>query len=97
MVEFLKFIYLIKLAATQIHRVLTQWIYRIPKLQSVTKTAHNLHGRKNVDSSAPPSANYDILVSVFHPRPDQQKVNWDVRTAIDSELLNFFVLRNQLD
>lgn len=84
-IVFLKLIYLIKLAATQIHRVLTQWIYRTPKLQSVTKTAHNLHGRRNLDSSAPPSANYDILVSVFHPRPDQQKVNWDVRTAIDSE------------
>lgn len=75
-----------KLAATQIYRVLKQWIYRLPKLQSVVKTAHRSHSRKNVESSAPPSKNYDILVSVFHPRPDQQKVNWDVRTAIDSEL-----------
>lgn len=30
------------------------------------------------------SANYDLLVSVFNPRPDMQTVNWNVRTAIES-------------
>lgn len=68
-----------------------QWIYRLPKLQSAGKTTHNLQDRidklrKHVEISAPPSVKYDLLVSVFHPRPDQQKVLWDVRAAIESEL-----------
>lgn len=85
-------------AATQIHRVLTVWIHRMAKLELVSKTTNTLrhHGEegnlkmhmlKHMDIGAPPSANYDILVSVFHPRPDQQKVRWNVRAAIDSKKL----------
>lgn len=44
-----------------------------------------MHMLKHMDIGAPPSANYDILVSVFHPRPDQQKVRWNVRAAIESK------------
>lgn len=35
--------------------------------------------------SVPPNSKYDILVSVFHPKPDQQKVHWNVRDAIESK------------
>lgn len=68
-----------------------QWIYRVPKLRAVIETTQKLHDRKNkvqkkIDITAPPSAKYDILVSVFHPRPDQQKVRWGIRAAIDSKL-----------
>lgn len=84
------------IAATQIHRVLTVWIHRTAKLQLVSKTTNTLrhhgddgnlkmHMLQHMGIDAPPSANYDILVSVFHPRPDQQKVRWDVRAAIDSK------------
>lgn len=53
------------------------------------RTTQKLHDRKNnlqkqLETSAPPSAEYDILVSVFHPMPDQQKVRWNVRSAIES-------------
>lgn len=82
-------------AATQIQRVLSVWIHRSAKLQLVGKTTNTLRHEdngnlkvqmlKHMDIGAPPSANYDVLVSVFHPRPDQQKVRWDVRAAIDSK------------
>ncbi|XP_031632221.1 GPI transamidase component PIG-S isoform X2 [Contarinia nasturtii] len=95
--------------ATQIHRVLMQWIYRLPKLQSVLKTTQKLHDRKykvqkKLENTTPPSAKYDILVSVFHPRPDQQKVRWNIRAAIDTYIQPFlkeiqpvsnFVLKSQ--
>lgn len=75
-------------AATQIFKVLMLWIYRSPKLQTVLKTtndlSNNLHNLpKRMDTSAPPNANYDILISIFQPRPDQQKVRWNIRAAID--------------
>lgn len=88
-------IFIVFPAATQIHRVLAIWIHRLTKLQLVSKTTNTLrhkdngnlkmHMLKHMDIGAPPSANYDILVSVFHPRPDQQKVRWNVRDAIDSK------------
>lgn len=68
-----------------------QWILREPKLRSVLKMAST---RPTIDkdvgkvhASAAPSAKYDVLVSVFNPRPDQQTVNWNVRTAIDSKFM----------
>lgn len=36
-------------------------------------------------ASAAPDPKYEILVSVFNPRPDQQTVKWDVRGAIESK------------
>lgn len=81
-------------AATQIHKVLMMWIYRSSKLQSVLKTTnelsnnkHNFHRR--MDTSAPPNANYDILISIFQPRPDQQKVRWDVHGAINCKFSKY--------
>lgn len=91
-------------AATQIHRVLSVWIHRSTKLQLVGKTTNTLRHEdngnlkvqmlKHMDIGAPPSANYDVLVSVFHPRPDQQKVRWDVRAAIDSKNRHTITRRN---
>lgn len=78
-------------AATQIYRVLTLWIYREHKLRSAIEFA-SLNNRSNSGGvrrsaygSEPPSSKYEILVSVFNPRPDQQKVNWNVRAAIESK------------
>lgn len=66
------------------------WILRVPKLRSILRKSNSLQVRdgivrKSRDTNDPPSAKYDILISIFHPRPDQQKVFWDVRSAIDSE------------
>lgn len=67
------------------------WIYREHKLRSVIEFA-SLNNRTNngvrkrsAYGSEPPSSKYEILVSVFNPRPDQQKVNWNVRAAIESK------------
>lgn len=82
-------IFIMTTAATQIYKVLTMWIYRFSKLQSVLKSTTELsnsqhsHFPKRMETSAPPNANYDILISIFQPRPDQQRVRWDVRAAID--------------
>lgn len=70
------------------------------KLQLVSKTTNTLrhHGDdgnlkmrmlQHMGVGAPPSASYDVLVSVFHPRPDQQKIRWNVRAAIDSKKHHF--------
>lgn len=89
-------------AATQIHRVLMSWIYRVPKLRLVSKTTNNLRNndgkmRRTMDASVPPNSKYDILVSVFHPRPDQQKVHWNVRAAIDGMFVNVIASSNFSD
>lgn len=60
------------------------------KLRLASKLAQSLQHnadivKRNMDTSAPPSSRYDILISVFQPRPDQQNVRWDVRSAIDSK------------
>lgn len=67
------------------------WILREPKLRSILRKSSGIQVQDGIvrnarDSSAPPSAKYDVLISVFHPRPDQQKVYWDVRSAISSKL-----------
>lgn len=66
-----------------------QWILRESKLRSVLKMASIRStiekGARNSHGSAAPSAKYDILVSVFNPRPDQQTVVWNVQSAIESE------------
>lgn len=66
------------------------WILRVPKLRSILRKSNSLQVRDGIvrktrDTNDPPSAKYDILISIFHPRPDQQKVFWDVRSAIDSK------------
>lgn len=78
-------IFNIILAATQIYKVLMLWIYRLPKLQLVLNARNEHSLPRRMDTSAPPNANYDILFSIFQPRPDQQKVRWDVRSAINSK------------
>lgn len=69
-----------------------QWILREPKLRSVLKMAStrptNEKETQKVHGSAAPSAKYDVLVSVFNPRPDQQTVNWNVLGAIESEFVH---------
>lgn len=72
-----------------------QWIFREQKLRSVLamaadRTIKDIQTR-TVQGSAAPSAKYDILVSVFNPRPDQQTVKWNVRAAIESKLYHFAV------
>lgn len=75
------------LAASQIHRILSLWIFRETKLKAILKMANvrrTAGDRKtNLYTSAAPAAKYDILVSVFNPRPDQQNVQWDVRAAME--------------
>lgn len=79
------------IAAEQIYRVLRLWIYRDQKLRSTVEATIGFNNRSHTDTkrnayiSAPPSAKYDILVSVFNPRPDQQHVHWNVRTAMESK------------
>lgn len=85
-------------AASQIYRVLMTWIYREHKLRSVIATATNANSlmadkdalRRNTYTSSPPHAKYDILISVFNPRPDQQRVHWNVRNAIESQYASLF-------
>lgn len=43
--------------------------------------------RSRTEKDVTPSANYDLLISVLNPRPDMQKVIWDVRLAIESKNL----------
>lgn len=50
--------------------------------------------KTNLYTSAAPAAKYDILVSVFNPRPDQQNVQWDVRAAMEGILIFFFCVIN---
>lgn len=81
--------------AKQIHLMLQLWIYRTQKLraifQSTAATRNRTHTtiRHNGYLSAPPSANYDVLVSVFNPRPDQHKVHWNVRSAMQTYIQAF--------
>lgn len=86
-----KFIELSILAATQIYRVLMTWIYREHKIRTVIQTTNTVKLlsnkeaiQRNMYTSTPPQAKYDILVSVFNPRPDQQRVTWNVQSAIES-------------
>lgn len=46
-----------------------------------------MHGQQIRHNSAPPQPNYDVLISVLNPRPDLQKVHWNVRLAAESELI----------
>lgn len=62
------------------------------KLQTVLSTRNEHSLPKRMDTSAPPNANYDILFSIFQPRSDQQKVRWDVRSAINSKEFTFIIL-----
>lgn len=98
--------------AKQIHLVLQLWIYRNPKLRAIfqstaasrNRTQTATVARRNAHISAPPSAQYDVLVSVFNPRPDQHNVHWNVRSAMESYIESFaneirqvsdFVLKSQ--
>lgn len=70
-----------------------QWILRQAKLYSVLnvtidRPTGDAKARKVVHDSAAPSAKYDVLVSVFNPRPDQQTVIWDVQSAIESKWIH---------
>lgn len=53
-------------------------------LGNLTLTNH-----QNIErlTSSAPSPHYDILISVLNPRPAVQKINWDVRSAANSNII----------
>lgn len=96
--------------AKQIHLMLQLWIYRNQKLRAIFESTAASRNREqstrryNGYLNAPPSANYDVLVSVFNPRPDQYKAHWNVRSAMRTYIGAFaneirqvsnFVLKSQ--
>lgn len=88
--------------AKQIHLMLQLWIYRTQKLRAIFQSTAASRNRSqstiryNGYLSAPPSANYDVLVSVFNPRPDQHKVHWNVRAAMQTYIQAFANEINQV-
>lgn len=42
-------------------------------------------GRQLRLNTAPMQPHYEILISVFNPRPDIQRVHWNARAAAESE------------
>lgn len=77
------------LASSQIQRILSEWIFRESKLRSASQAQalrNDFEKRsRDVLSEITPSANYNLMFTVFNPRPDIQSVNWEVRDAIEGE------------
>lgn len=88
------------LASKKILHVISTIIFQEHNLRLILGNL-TLTNHQNVEklTSSAPSPHYDILISVLNPRPSVQKINWDVRSAADSNfyysiirfLYNFFV------
>ncbi|XP_058467309.1 GPI transamidase component PIG-S-like isoform X1 [Malaya genurostris] len=77
--------------STKIYQVLTSWILQEYKLKAIlgSKTMQTSKLRQMRLNTAPMQPHYDILISVFNPRPDKQNIHWNVRAAAENYIVPF--------
>ncbi|XP_053686291.1 GPI transamidase component PIG-S [Sabethes cyaneus] len=77
--------------SVKIYQVLTSWILQEYKLKAIlgSKNMQTSKVRQLRLNTAPMQPHYDVLISVFNPRPDKQKVHWNVRLAAENYIQPF--------
>ncbi|XP_058812173.1 GPI transamidase component PIG-S-like isoform X1 [Topomyia yanbarensis] len=75
----------------KIYQVLSSWILQEYKLKAMLgpKDMQTSKVRQLRLNTAPMQPNYDVLISVFNPRPDKQKIHWNVRAAAENYIVPF--------
>ncbi|XP_055523531.1 GPI transamidase component PIG-S-like isoform X1 [Wyeomyia smithii] len=75
----------------KLYQVLTSWILQEYKLKAIlgSKDMQTSKVRQLRLNTAPMQPQYDVLISVFNPRPDKQKVHWNVRLAAENYIAPF--------
>lgn len=83
-------------SASKIHQVLRTFILREHKIKSILGMVRTFDGEPLRHSVAPPSAEYEILISVLNPRPDLQQLHWNIKEATKQYLAPFLKDLNSL-
>lgn len=83
-------------SASKIHQVLRTLLLREHKIKSILGMVRTFDGEPLRHSVAPPSAEYEILISVLNPRPDLQQLHWNIKEATEQYLAPFLNDLNSL-
>ncbi|XP_055586531.1 GPI transamidase component PIG-S, partial [Uranotaenia lowii] len=75
----------------KIYQVLSSWVLQEYKLKAIlgSKDMQTSRGRQLRLNTAPMQQHYEVLVSVINPRPDRQKVHWNIRAAAENYIVPF--------
>uniref|UniRef100_A0A2M4BID8 Putative gpi transamidase complex n=1 Tax=Anopheles marajoara TaxID=58244 RepID=A0A2M4BID8_9DIPT len=74
------------------YQVLSSWILQEYKLKAILGSRdvqQTSKGRQLRLNSAPLQPHYEVLITVLNPRPDLQKVHWNVRAAAENYIARF--------
>lgn len=81
------------LDAAKIYETLSKTILYEEQLKSVLEINDDMRPSSVRNPEPVPSLNYNILISLLNPRPDLQKIHWNIEQSLDTYLKPFF---NQL-
>lgn len=69
--------------------MIRSWIVRDHKIRSILGLVRTFEGKQLRHTLPPPPPDYEVLISVLNPRPDLQKIHWNVRQASEKYLRPF--------
>ncbi len=88
----------------KVHQTLNNLILRENKLKNILGVGRTFDGKPLRYNGPVPSTDYELLISVINPKPDIQRIHWNIQEAVetyvtpfldDLKLLSNFTVKSQ--